>query len=217
MSDSRQTASDLHKNVPPDWYHQSLRDNVFQRFWHETRFREIRKLIEPTNGPVLDIGCADGVFTKVIYDQSKAKELIAVDALASSIEWAQEHWKSVPGLSFSVAEAEALPFKDNTFTAAFLMEMLEHVFEPVTVLREVRRVLKPGGYAVILVPSENLLFKVIWYFWTKFRGSIWDGTHLHQYSGGLLPSIVREAGLTVVTEKKFLCGMLYAMKIRKPA
>ena len=60
------SAIKLHEHVPPDWYYRSIKENLFQRFWHKTRFKEIAKLVGKTDGQILDIGSADGVFTNVI-------------------------------------------------------------------------------------------------------------------------------------------------------
>ncbi len=81
MTDSSlQRAADLHEHVPPDWYHQSINRNLLQRFWHTRRFRTIAPLMEPGKR-ILDIGCVDGVFWKVILDSSGANEVIGMDVL----------------------------------------------------------------------------------------------------------------------------------------
>lgn len=210
-----ETAADLHRRVPPDWYFRSIRENAFQRFWHRRRFREVRKLIEPTRGRILDVGCADGVFTNVIREAAQAEEAIGMDALEESVDWANRHWRGRKGLSFRVGDAHALPFRDGHFDAAFAMEVLEHVVDPLQALREIRRVLRPGGYAVLLVPSDNLLFRIIWWGWTRTRGRIWDDTHIQSFRGDTLPGLAREAGLALDVDRTFLLGMLHVVKARK--
>ena len=76
MADKLKLAEELHENIPPDWYYRSIQENIFQRYWHKRRFEEVGALIEPTGGRILDIGSADGVFTKVILDKSKASKII---------------------------------------------------------------------------------------------------------------------------------------------
>jgi len=86
MQDLDKSAAELHKEVPPDWYFRSIRENILQRYWHKRRFEEIGSMIETVSGSVLDIGSADGVFTKVILDKSKAKKIIGIDVLESSVD-----------------------------------------------------------------------------------------------------------------------------------
>ena len=172
------------------------------------------KLIEPAGGKLLDVGCADGVFTKVILEKSRAEEVIGIDVLKASVEWAKNHWKD-KRLKFVVADAHKLPFANATFGGAVALEVLEHVSSPEKVLKEIKRVLKPGGYAVFLVPTDNFLFKFIWFFWTKSRGKIWDDTHIQTYSNNYLPRLSRKVGFEVEKDNKFILGMLQAVKVRK--
>lgn len=207
-------AAELHQHVPPGWYEQSIRDNPLQRFWHRRRFVEVSRVLEPTQGTILDIGSADGVFTNVIAQGTHAPKIIGIDVLQECVDWANSRWKGTV-MEFRLGDGHTLDFPDNTFAAVFALEMLEHVFDPVAVLREVRRVLRPGGYAVLLVPSDNLLFRVIWYLWTHLRGKIWADTHIQTFRGGRLSKVAKEAGMTLEVDHTFLLGMLHLVKARK--
>src|SRR4051812_26064270 len=130
MHTNEKTAAKLHENVPPDWYFSSIKRNPFQRFWHNSRFKEVSKFVEPTGGKILDIGSADGVFTKVILDKSRAKEIIGIDVLKDSVDWANKHWRKNGELKFRLGDAHKLKFKNNIFDGVFALEVMEHVFEP---------------------------------------------------------------------------------------
>ncbi len=215
MKENTKTASELHKNVPPDWYYRSIKENVFQRYWHKRRFEEVSKLIDPVVGIVLDVGSADGMFTKVILDKSKAKKVVGIDVLKSSVDWANKHWKKNKRLEFKVSDAHSLAFESNIFSAVFALEVLEHVHKPKEVIGQIKRVLKKDGYAVFLVPTDSLLFRLIWFFWTKFRGKIWDDTHIQSYTNSSLLDMCISVGFEVEVSKKFLLGMLHVVKVRK--
>lgn len=217
MVKSSKKAVKIHENVPPDWYYRSIYidRNIFQRFVHGRRFSEVGKLVEPSGGKILDIGCADGVFTKIILDKSNAEKVVAIDILKSSIGWSKKHWRKEKCINFMVADAHKLPFKSGEFDAVFALEVLEHVFEPIKVLREIKRVLKRGGYAVFLVPAEILLFKIVWFFWTKYKGKIWKETHIHAYSGDFLSELVETLGFKVLVNKGIIFGTLRLIKVEK--
>ncbi len=217
MKDDTKSAAELHHNVPPDWYHRSIRINLGQRFWHNTRFNQVGKVMEPVKGNVLDIGSADGVFTKVILDRTQAKKVIGIDVLKKSVDWANKHWSKNKKLEFKVGNAHNLKFKDNSFDAVFALEVMEHVPSPQKVFKEVKRVLTKDGYAIFLVPSDNTLFKAIWFYWTKFdRGRIWDDCHIQSYSSqNKLSDHAKRAGLKIEVDKHFLLGMLNVIKVRK--
>lgn len=213
----RQLAEELHEKVPANWYYQSLRVDPFQKYWHKRRFNEVGKLIDPVAGKVLDVGSADGVFSNVILTKSKARQLIGVEVLKKSVEWANNHWKNNRKMKFILGDAHKLDFESNSFDAVFCLEVLEHVKDPFRVLKEFKRVLKKGGYGVFLVPSDNDLFKTVWYLWLHFypRGWVWRDTHIQTYKNNFLPKLCTKAGFELEVDKKFLLGMLHAVKVRK--
>lgn len=213
--ENMKTAAQLHSSVPPDWYHQSIKQDPLQRYWHGRRFEEVGNLIESAD-MVLDIGSADGVFTSEIAKKTKARKVIGIDVLKTSVAWANKHWKKNKKIRFQVGDIHDLKFKANSFDAIFALEVLEHVFEPEKALREIKRVLKKGGYAIFLVPSENLVFKTVWFLWHFYGRMVWEDTHVQQFSNNSLTSLSKQVGFKIVEEKKFILGMLHAVKVRKP-
>src|SRR4030043_310256 len=206
-----------HEKVPPNWYYQSLKVDLFQKIWHKRRFSEVEKFIEPGGGKILDIGCADGMFSKIVFDKSKADEYIGIDILIPSIAWAKKQLKKYKNMKFKVGNAHNLNFQSSTFDAVIALEVLEHVNDPVKVLSEIKRILKIGGYAILLVPSDSILFRFIWFLWLHFypRGWVWRETHIRTYKNNYLPEICRNAGFRLEEDKKFNLGMLHLVKERK--
>lgn len=217
MTKTSNSATRLHRKVPPDWYARSIKENLLQRYWHMRRFDEVKKLINKNDGQILDIGCADGTFTKVILDKSRASKIVGIDILRNSIKFAKKRFKKNKRMTFRVADAHNLPFKSKSFDTVVCLEALEHVFNPLKVLSEIYRVLKIGGITIILVPSENWLFhSVVWPLWQKWPGKdIWEHTHLHNFSNGFLENITEKAGFEIVENKKFILGMLHVIKVIK--
>lgn len=207
---------DLHAHVPANWYFESLKKDPFQKYWHTTRFREVKKVITSVNS-VLDVGCADGVFSNVIFKSTNAKKFIGLDIVKSSVDWANKHWTKNKRMKFIVGDAHKLPFKDETFDAVFCLEALEHVVNPVQVFKEFKRVMKKGGYGVFLVPSDNDLFKIVWWLWLTFypRGWVWRETHIQTYRNNYLPKACKKAGFEIELDKKFNLGMLHLVKVKK--
>jgi ubiquinone/menaquinone biosynthesis C-methylase UbiE len=207
-------AAVIHRNVPPDWYQRGIRENLFQKFWHHRRFRNIGKLIEPTGGKILDIGCADGTMTKFIFERSRADLAVGIDVLQGSVDYARKRFKGKK-LKFLVADAGKLPFENNEFDAVFCLDSIEHFFEPEKVVREIRRVLKKNGYLVILVHTNSFLFRIIWFFWENTRGWVWKGTHVRKFSGKKLRKLIKDSGFEITVQKKFLLGMYRVIKAKK--
>lgn len=61
-----------------------------------------------------------------------------------------ETWRDAPGLTFRVADAEALPFDDGSFDLVHSKDSLHHMEHPERALAEYRRVLRPAGTALIV-------------------------------------------------------------------
>lgn len=212
----QKSATELHHNLQPDYYERSIRTNPLQWFWHTRRFRNISKLIKPVKDEILDIGSADGTFTEVITNQSGAKKAIGIDILESSVKYANQRFKKDKRIEFLVADVHRLPFKNNRFEAVFCLEALEHVFDLQKVLSEIKRVLKPGGYLVVLVPTDSLLFRILWWIVLHTWGKHWQETHLQSFGQqNNLAKIIENSGFKIERNKKFLLKMLEAVRARK--
>jgi ubiquinone/menaquinone biosynthesis C-methylase UbiE len=91
---------------------------------------------------VLDAGCGDGGVARLL--RTRVREVTAVDVEPSRA------WNDEPGLRFLVADAEALPFDDDSFDVVHSKDSLHHMHDPARALAEYHRVLKPGGVALIV-------------------------------------------------------------------
>lgn len=99
---------------------------------------------------ILDVGCGDGKFTKLIAEACKAKEVYGIEITESGAEMAKMN--GVKCFQLDVDEDD-FPFEDNFFDAVFAGELIEHLFDPDHFLDEVYRVLKSEGLFVITTPN----------------------------------------------------------------
>lgn len=204
MLNNHKTLTEIHEDVPADHYDQGIRRNLFQKFWHHRRFNEVLKLISDVDGPVLDIGCHGGKFTEQILKKIGTKKIFGIDISPSAIELAK---KRIPFGNFQVADATHLPYRSDFFETVFCLEVLEHVDEPVAVLREIYRVMKKGAYALLLVPSDNKLFKIIWFLWILYY-PVWKHAHVQSYSKNSLERLIEQLNFKIIYIKTFNMGML---------
>jgi len=106
-------------------------------------------------GELLDVGCGDGLFAH-LYAR-KGIEVVGVDPEPEGVRQAQlmtgEHEYNVPRPTFMVGNGTQLPFDDNRFQAAMMLDVIEHLPNPIALLREVSRVLKPGGQFLVCTPG----------------------------------------------------------------
>jgi SAM-dependent methyltransferase len=104
----------------------------------------------PIGSKVLDFGCNDGTMMKILEEKRKC-EVFGVDISEVAIKRAKER-----GLKAELIDGETLPFESGSFDAVLLMEVIVHVFDPQAVLKEIKRVLKPGGMLLGSSPHENV-------------------------------------------------------------
>jgi pimeloyl-ACP methyl ester carboxylesterase/SAM-dependent methyltransferase len=96
---------------------------------------------------VLDCGCGPGTLTLDLAAAVAPGLVIGVDVEPGQIARARRlaETRQVTNVQFQVANVYASPFADASFDAAFLHTLLMHLPDPVPALREVYRVLAPGG------------------------------------------------------------------------
>ena len=103
---------------------------------------------------VLDVGCGYGALLGQISAQVKNCELFGVDFSISRLKTASSQIDSI----ITLVEAniqETLPFSDAYFDRIFCTETLEHLKHPERCLREMTRILKPDGRAIITIPNAT--------------------------------------------------------------
>lgn len=212
MNTATKTLLELHEDVPADHYDLAIANNIFQNYWHLRRFTEVDKFVTATSGNVLDIGCHGGLFTSRLRKKIGSRKIYGIDISASAVKKAGER---IPDGSFRIADAEDLPFKNKFFSAVFCLEVLEHVDHPEKVLSEIKRILSKGGYGIILVPTDNLLFRMIWFLW-NLKYKVWTHTHVQSFTNSKLEDLIKEKGFKIINSKTFHLGMLKLVKFIKP-
>src|SRR3712207_1432630 len=114
-------------------------------------FKTILSMFTPNSGgTLLDVGCWDGYFTQLVMRRIGADEAHGVDVNARSLAMAEA--KGIKARQVDI-NTRPLPYPDASFDVVVCSEVIEHVFSPDDLLAELRRVLRPSGYAVITTPN----------------------------------------------------------------
>jgi 2-polyprenyl-6-hydroxyphenyl methylase/3-demethylubiquinone-9 3-methyltransferase len=133
-----------------EWHAQLAPDDGRSTPWHQLA----AQLIEAVGGlyarSVLEIGCGRGGFAAWL-SQSGAS-VTACDYSGKAVEIARREFGS-SGVTWQQADIQRLPFLDDTFDVVTSCETIEHVPRPALAVRELARVLRPGGVLVLTTPN----------------------------------------------------------------
>lgn len=200
-----------HEDVPSTHYDDGFVNNFFQFIWHSRRIIELKKVIPKKTTTLLDIGCHAAFLTERILKDREFSKLYGIDISKDAIKKAK---KRIPEGIFKIANIHSLPFEKNYFQTVLCIEVLEHIENPELALSEIKRVLKKNGKAIILVPTDSTLFKIIWKIWTSVY-PVWQHTHIQSYHHNSLETLIKKNSFTIVTAKKFNLGMLQLFVVTK--
>lgn len=162
---------------------ESLFRNIFRK-----RFNLLRPYVAglPT-GRVLDVGCSNGVFLDLFRE--KGWQTWGVEPSGSG-ETARQKGYKILKTNFENAE---LP--QNYFDLALLNHTLEHMENPVLVLKKAYKILKKGGVVFVDVPNAGGLG-------SKLLGKYWPyklpDEHKHQFTKESLSKVLKSAGFKVL-------------------
>jgi ubiquinone/menaquinone biosynthesis C-methylase UbiE len=170
--------------------------------------RESYDMLGATPGRrILEVGCGLGDDAAALARRvAPGGSVVASDGSQAMVDAARKRHGDIAGLSFDVADAARLPFDDASFDACRIDRVLQHIADPAAAIREMVRVLSPGGVLVaydndwetLTVDSaDRALTRTILNAWCDRFPSGWIGRRL-------VPLFL-EAGLTdVVTQPKTL-------------
>ena len=156
-------------------------DLLVQKYWQQRRTESLKNLLgAQDNEVILDIGCGSGVQLRAL-GIAHPRLLIGMDLNRNALLFAKK--KGIPESEFIIADAQFLPFRDQSVDKILCAEIIEHLHEPEKMIRESQRVLSTGGRIAISTPNELSIWGIYEIFWDRFgRGRNYGETHLKFFS-----------------------------------
>jgi 2-polyprenyl-3-methyl-5-hydroxy-6-metoxy-1,4-benzoquinol methylase len=139
------------------------RDYIYKPTPEKVRtYRTLLRFIKDLVGPgkrLLDGGCATGEFVRTALEEGFDAD--GLECSPGAVAYAKEHF----GLELIQGKVEKAPVPDNTYDVITLLHIIEHFPDPIGALREVRRMLKPGGVLIAETPNSLRLYVLQKYLW----------------------------------------------------
>jgi 2-polyprenyl-3-methyl-5-hydroxy-6-metoxy-1,4-benzoquinol methylase len=103
-------------------------------------------------GDVLEVGCGEGRGVGLLMEH--AKSFTAVDKIEAAIQELKEKYPAGRFLSMNIPPLKALA--DNAYDSIVSFQVIEHIENDALYLKEIHRVLKPGGIALLTTPNRKM-------------------------------------------------------------
>lgn len=166
--------------------------------------------LDSDNRTLLDIGCATGLFLS--YMKENGWNTYGVEVCESAADYGNR----VRDVNIFKGTLHKAKFPDNFFDIVHFSHVIEHINDPNTFIKEVYRILKPGGYVYCTTPNiDGLQAKL---FKEKWRSAIAD--HMILFSVKTLKSIFKNNGFSILKHRTWggICaGSKFPVKIKKVA
>lgn len=140
----------------------------------------------------LDIGCGHGFFLEVA--KKRGLEVTGIDISGYAVEYAKKH-----GQKALLTDIYKAGFKDNSFDVATAFQLIEHIPNLVRFMKEVKRILQPGGFVFLTTPNyAGYLRRLMGRNWFSYRHQ----EHLFFFSPKSMKYLLEKAGFTSVKFSK---------------
>ena len=156
---------------------------------------------------VLDIGSGTGALEERLVEAVPSAEVVGVDMAPAMVERARRKLRDVPSVSFRKADAHALPFGDEHFDVVVSASTFHYFDRPAVALKEMARVLHPGGRLVALDWCRD--------FWTcRVMDEVLsrlDPAHDECYTLGEMQGLVANSPLAFRRGARHRAGLIWGL------
>lgn len=151
----------------------------------------------PGGAKVLEIGCADGRLANILTLKKKCR-VYCVEKDKAMACIARGKCEQIHNIDI---ERTALPFDEGFFDCIIMGNVLEHMVDPVKLLKELKKYLRDDGFLIYSVPNIVNWHSRLTIFSGKFEyanSGVFDKTHLHFYNLNSARKLAMDAGYSIV-------------------
>jgi ubiquinone/menaquinone biosynthesis C-methylase UbiE len=160
----------------------------------------------------LDVGCGNGAFTSLLFDRCAPSGVEGIDPSGEQIAYARERFPASAS-GFRVADAQALPFDDDSFDAAVMPLVIFFLKDPARGVAEMARVVRAGGLVTAYawdMPGQGFPYAVLTRELKKTGVMVPQTPHPEISEIGALRDLWRAAGLGNVETRVITVSRTFA-------
>lgn len=116
---------------------------------------ELKKIEQTNRAVILEIGSSSGYLLEEIKKSFPESFLIGSDCIPEPLERMAQHRPDIPLIQFDLVNC---PLPNNCVDVIIALNVLEHIKDDDIAIKQIHRILKPGGYAIIEVPANQDLY-----------------------------------------------------------
>lgn len=184
-------------------------DTRWSFYIEATTSATIARLSLPLTGRVLDVGCGTGALLQKLAQNCPQATLVGLDPVPEMLAVARG--RVPPGTELREGWAEELPFEDDDFDVVVSCNMFHYVRQPVSALREMSRVLRPGGELLITDWCDDYLACRVCYGWLRLVSA----AHVRVYREQECLELLQEAGYPQAHIERYKISWLWGLMTAK--
>jgi SAM-dependent methyltransferase len=186
---------ELDRIYPIDYHAFNFSSKQFGLIYKVRRSLEAKRLLRACKGlgdhaKILDVGCGDGFHLNLLRDfGNKSWQVEGIDMSDHAVRAGREQ-----GLTIHHGIVQTCELEQGTYDLALMIATIEHLDDPLTVLKAVKKLLKPGGRVVIVTDNTDTLdFKI-------FHQRHWGGYHFPRHWSLFSPATMRQLATNIEME-----------------
>ncbi len=162
-------------------------------------------LLEPP-ARVIDVGCATGELLQAVRERGNPN-VLGIEPNAHAANTAHERW----GIEVVSCTLEQANLPAGSADTVLMAHTIEHLPSPTTTLREIHRVLKPGGHLVLWLPNAgSLAADTLGQWWIG-----WDAPrHFYDFTPATLGGLLQKTGFTTTSIDHEMIGLEWSWALR---
>jgi 2-polyprenyl-3-methyl-5-hydroxy-6-metoxy-1,4-benzoquinol methylase len=169
--------------------------------WEE-RFADTKKWQQAAKVSLLDVGAGYGDFLH--YAAKEGWQVSGFEFSPAVAKLSEEKY----GIPLAVGDLFEMPFSNQSFDVITMWHVLEHLADPMAVLKRLFELLRPGGVLVLEVPNLNCFVR------KSYRIPMTVNLHLYHFSPETLSSLASASGFRVIRTNVGNTGFLYSRRAK---